>query len=698
MLVNKDRNMAQVHESNTSFRRQHIYDECPLRFDDEWQIRLIELAPGRYTDTVCCRFVVRTKSNADKYKYTALSYATEDMYQPIKVNGWLFGIPANLVLALKRQRNEANPKYIWAGGICINILNPQERTWHAVHSREIWQNASFRTLWIGEEVHDPDEVYAEPESSCCDKCGSSTAAKLTPPPAPGIGKAFAYIKSMKLCQDGKRLVPSSASRPKSDEESEEIAVHMLRIFADRTCGRYFIGAKWLALTHATNPRWFELKFPPDSDFHSTTEDAWKFFDTNHELRRAHPDFRDKSMTFVENVAMQGFIAGETIVLYALWMCCSFKTADLKDHLYAPWGYFDETAQDFRLPDYTLDYPKAVEDFFEDYLKNTKARRRLAFIARHHKWWPTDYKASVVPRNPDHPEMEESKETPPESRLDRGLFVQGVRFATVKEVYFPALKPPGDYEVTDRNPVTFADTFMKAALHALEATFGRKTIGEVPVASFNFYHRLLDPSDRELSSGIDPEIIELWQEFQKAETAHRALEIRRSLANEEPGKSVKKSKKQRHHEKDLEYYLDKWAADAFERFQVPITTAFILTNEGFCGLSSLPPLVGDVLCVLVGCPLIAVLRPFPDYKDTYSYAGPAYICGAMEGEIVDDGYMKKNKLKMESIIIMERCLGVFLDGIAAFLDVFGALVGKHLNSGKEGLPGSVLMVDPSITGK
>jgi hypothetical protein len=118
--------MAQPEDSNTTFRRQPIYDECPLQFEDEWQIRLIELAPGEYHEIVCCRFVVRTDSDPHNYEYTAVTYATEDMYQPINVNGWLFGIPANLVLTLKRLRDQKTPRYAWAGGICINILNPPE--------------------------------------------------------------------------------------------------------------------------------------------------------------------------------------------------------------------------------------------------------------------------------------------------------------------------------------------------------------------------------------------------------------------------------------------------------------------------------------------------------------------------------------------------------------------------------------------
>ena len=76
---------------------------------------------------------------------------------PIKVNSKLFGVPTNFWWALKRLRNKAKPVILWAGSICIDISSPEERTWHAFYSVEIFKRAVMTIAWIGEERH-PDAL------------------------------------------------------------------------------------------------------------------------------------------------------------------------------------------------------------------------------------------------------------------------------------------------------------------------------------------------------------------------------------------------------------------------------------------------------------------------------------------------------------------------------------------------------------
>jgi hypothetical protein len=108
--------MVQPDQSNTAFPRQPIYDECPLAlpYDTKapnFQIRLIELAPGDYRETISCKFFIASLGKPLQQEYTALSYATEDttVCQPIRLNGKLFSTPPTLVLALKRMRKRDEP-------------------------------------------------------------------------------------------------------------------------------------------------------------------------------------------------------------------------------------------------------------------------------------------------------------------------------------------------------------------------------------------------------------------------------------------------------------------------------------------------------------------------------------------------------------------------------------------------------------
>lgn len=108
--------MVQAAQTNTAFRSQRVYDECPLALvndpkDPNFQIRIIELAPGKYHEPIVCEFLVTPLKGELRHRYRALSYASEEttVYQPIRLNNKLFGIPQNLVLALKRLRREKIP-------------------------------------------------------------------------------------------------------------------------------------------------------------------------------------------------------------------------------------------------------------------------------------------------------------------------------------------------------------------------------------------------------------------------------------------------------------------------------------------------------------------------------------------------------------------------------------------------------------
>lgn len=176
--------MVQAEITNTAFPWQQIYDEFPidtsepfphpwkykqhgrrlpgrkLATNPEFQIRLLQLLPGTYHHPVVCNFVPTTlrleykkEDLESKPQYFALSYAAQDttVFQPIKINNKLFGVPENVFLALKRVRVEKVPTLLWIGGICINRSSPEEKRWHAFYLKEIIENALMVYAWLGEE-------------------------------------------------------------------------------------------------------------------------------------------------------------------------------------------------------------------------------------------------------------------------------------------------------------------------------------------------------------------------------------------------------------------------------------------------------------------------------------------------------------------------------------------------------------------
>lgn len=58
--------------------------------------------------------------------------------------------------------------------------------------------------------------------------------------------------------------------------------------------------------------------------------------------------------------------------------------------------------------------------------------------------------------------------------------------------------------------------------------------------------------------------------------------------------------------------------------------YVLTDSGHFGLASERSEVGDIVCILLGCSVAAVLRQVGEH---YMFIGESYVHGIMQGEIV-----------------------------------------------------------------
>lgn len=68
----------------------------------------------------------------------------------------------------------------------------------------------------------------------------------------------------------------------------------------------------------------------------------------------------------------------------------------------------------------------------------------------------------------------------------------------------------------------------------------------------------------------------------------------------------------------------------------IGRSFISTNEGYIGLAPADTRLGDVVCVLLGCPQPVVLRPLAaddSSRDRWQVVGVCYVQGLMSGEAI-----------------------------------------------------------------
>ncbi|KAK0633959.1 hypothetical protein B0T14DRAFT_508095 [Immersiella caudata] len=102
---------------------------------------------------------------------------------------------------------------------------------------------------------------------------------------------------------------------------------------------------------------------------------------------------------------------------------------------------------------------------------------------------------------------------------------------------------------------------------------------------------------------------------------------------------------------LEYFYSKGLDSRCKsEFRVVFEQIMVGTNGPYCGMGPLETMEGDIVCIFFGCPFPIVIRPSPLYDGEYAFLGPAYLCGAMEGQVVSDANMKEKKLKVETFIL------------------------------------------------
>jgi hypothetical protein len=127
----------------------HIFLELPRR-----HIRLLDLQAGEAGSPFHGSF--RQTCIDDAPAYEALSYTwgpsmTSSVFQ---CDGSVIPLTANLELALSRLRLLDNTRVLWVDQICINQHDTIERGQQVSLMGEIYRNAEFVDIWLGEEDED----------------------------------------------------------------------------------------------------------------------------------------------------------------------------------------------------------------------------------------------------------------------------------------------------------------------------------------------------------------------------------------------------------------------------------------------------------------------------------------------------------------------------------------------------------------
>ncbi|PMD13389.1 hypothetical protein NA56DRAFT_612283 [Hyaloscypha hepaticicola] len=124
------------------------------------EFRILQLAPGRHDDDICCSFMIASMAESDKVKYEAISYlwgsprpqqlAQINLLDPHgKVHP--INIRINLFHALRRLRHPKKMKPMWIDALCIDRKTTHEMNTQVSMKRYLFRNAQNLCFWIGED-------------------------------------------------------------------------------------------------------------------------------------------------------------------------------------------------------------------------------------------------------------------------------------------------------------------------------------------------------------------------------------------------------------------------------------------------------------------------------------------------------------------------------------------------------------------
>ncbi|KAJ2902409.1 HET-domain-containing protein [Zalerion maritima] len=124
------------------------------------QIRLLTIlsSKNRNSDLHCT--ISTAPSSSEAPKYAALSYAWGEAVFPqrIFIGKRMLRVTQNLFDALVRLRNQSKPTVLWIDAICINQTSNNEKNHQVRLMRDIYHDANQVLIWLGKSTDELDKA------------------------------------------------------------------------------------------------------------------------------------------------------------------------------------------------------------------------------------------------------------------------------------------------------------------------------------------------------------------------------------------------------------------------------------------------------------------------------------------------------------------------------------------------------------
>jgi hypothetical protein len=130
----------------------YVYEALP----DPSHIRTFALEPGPFDADIVLHFnISHSSKDVAPPEYEAISYVwgleTDKTFVYVGNLSTTVTVPQNLEVALRYLRHEAKPRYLWADSICINQENMEEKGPQVAMMGQIFRLATRVLFWLGSE-------------------------------------------------------------------------------------------------------------------------------------------------------------------------------------------------------------------------------------------------------------------------------------------------------------------------------------------------------------------------------------------------------------------------------------------------------------------------------------------------------------------------------------------------------------------
>lgn len=134
-----------------------LYASSPLDSNQQQQIRVLDLHPGRYGEELSgtLRIVCTDPDSQPIYEALSYTWGTSEKCCAINLNGsHTLPITRNLSNALQRLKRRHEFRTLWVDAVCIDQKDVEEKTAQVALMSQVYRRASCVNVWLGEPMPD----------------------------------------------------------------------------------------------------------------------------------------------------------------------------------------------------------------------------------------------------------------------------------------------------------------------------------------------------------------------------------------------------------------------------------------------------------------------------------------------------------------------------------------------------------------